>query len=192
MIKENLYKLELDGLRGLAVIAVILNHFNKNFLPNGYLGVDIFFVISGYVVTISLMNKRHYKLLPFFTNFISRRIKRLLPLLIFFVSITAFIVMILNPTPGYFLWSGIYSLVGFSNIEFWRNTVDYFAPSTLLNPFTHTWSLGVEVQFYFVFPFLIYFGGFQKVGLNKKKIVINLLLITVFFIYYLFKFIFFQ
>ena len=180
MIKENLYKLELDGLRGLAVIAVILNHFNKNLLPNGYLGVDIFFVISGYVVTISLINKRHHKLLPFFTNFISRRIKRLLPLLIFFVSTTAFIVMILNPTPGYFLWSGIYSLIGFSNIEFWRNTVDYFAPSTLLNPFTHTWSLGVEIQFYFIFPFLIYFGGFQKVGLNKKNIVKNLLLVTVF------------
>ncbi len=180
MVKKNLYKKELDGLRGIAVLAVIFNHFNNNFLPSGYLGVDIFFVISGYVITMSLINKRHYKLLPFFTDFISRRIKRLLPILLIFVSTTALMVMILNPTPGYFLWSGIYSLIGISNIEFWKNTVDYFAPSTLLNPFTHTWSLSVEAQFYVVFPFLIYFGGYQKLALNKKNILITLLFITIF------------
>ena len=75
-------------------------------------------------------------------------------------------IIILNPTPGYYLWAGIYSLLGLSNFEFWKNTVDYFAPTTSLNPFTHTWSLGVEEQFYFILPLLAWFSGFAKGGLQ--------------------------
>ena len=59
-LNQNLYRREIDGIRGFAVIAVIINHFNKDFLPSGFLGVDIFFVISGFVISLSL-SKRTYK-----------------------------------------------------------------------------------------------------------------------------------
>ena len=71
-------------LRAFAVIAVIINHFNKELLPSGYLGVDIFFVISGYVITSSLIRNKSSNFLEFISNFYSRRIKRIIPSLIFF------------------------------------------------------------------------------------------------------------
>ncbi len=69
--KENkfLYRPEIDGLRAIAVIAVIINHFNKEILPSGYLGVDIFFVISGYVITSSLSNKKKWGFLEIYNKF---------------------------------------------------------------------------------------------------------------------------
>ena len=180
-MQRKIYKPEIDGLRGLAIIAVIINHINKSLLPNGYLGVDIFFVISGYLITISLINIKSCEFIPFFIGFFSRRIKRLIPLLIVFVVITSIMIIILNPTPGYYLWAGIYSLLGLSNFEFWKNTVDYFAPTTSLNPFTHTWSLSIEAQFYFIFPFLIYYLGYKDGKIKKiKAILISLLTITIF------------
>ena len=71
------YLLEIDGLRAFAVVAVIINHFNKEILPNGYLGVDIFFVISGFVITKSLYNKPCKNFKDFISGFYERRIKRL-------------------------------------------------------------------------------------------------------------------
>ena len=73
------YRPEIDGLRAFAVVAVIINHFNKDLLPSGYLGVDIFFVISGYVITSSLADRKSNNFLDFLTGFYERRIKRLVP-----------------------------------------------------------------------------------------------------------------
>ena len=72
---NSLYRPEIDGLRALAVVAVIINHFNKDILPGGYLGVDIFFVISGYVITSSLYNRPATNFRDFISGFYSRRIK---------------------------------------------------------------------------------------------------------------------
>ena len=76
---QKLYRPEIDGLRALAVLAVIINHFNKNFMPNGFLGVDIFFVISGYVITSSLAKFNAKNLNQFLKSFYERRVKRLIP-----------------------------------------------------------------------------------------------------------------
>jgi peptidoglycan/LPS O-acetylase OafA/YrhL len=156
------YRPEIDGLRAFAVVAVIINHFNKDLLPSGYLGVDIFFVISGYVITSSLAGRESKNFLDFLTGFYERRIKRLVPALVVFVLITSVLISLFNPDPGGALGLGWKSLLGISNISLYRSSTDYFAQSTELNPFTHTWSLGVEEQFYLLFPFLIWFSGFGQ------------------------------
>ena len=170
------YRPEIDGIRALAVVFVIINHFNKELLPGGYLGVDMFFVISGYVITSSLSQKASKSLIEFTGGFYKRRIRRLLPALALFVMATSIFLCLFNPEPGALLDLAINSLVGTSNISLYQSSTNYFAQSTQLNPFTHTWSLGVEEQFYLVFPFLLWFTGYAKKRKNGEK---NLLFVIV-------------
>ena len=97
---NNRYRPEIDGLRAFAVIAVIINHFNKDILPGGYLGVDIFFVISGYVITSSLLGRPSKDFKDFISGFYERRIKRLVPALSIFVLIASIAICLFNPSPG--------------------------------------------------------------------------------------------
>ena len=169
------YRPEIDGLRAFAVIAVIINHFNKDLLPSGYLGVDIFFVISGFVIT-SAAEKKSKNFFDFLSGFYERRIRRLIPGLTFFVLISSIVICFFNFNSGVSLQTGIASLLGLSNIFLYSKSLDYFGLSADLNMFTHTWSLGVEEQFYFLFPFLIWFSGFAK---QTKHGVRNLFLVMV-------------
>jgi peptidoglycan/LPS O-acetylase OafA/YrhL len=163
------YRLELDGLRAVAVIAVIINHFSKNVLPSGYLGVDIFFVISGFVITSSLANHRSESFGEFFLGFYARRMKRLIPALVLFVVFTSILICFFDPNPSMSLGVGWRALFGLSNITLYNMATDYFAASTKLNPFTHTWSLGVEEQFYLTFPFLVWLSGFGRLVAGGAK-----------------------
>ena len=172
MVKENLiktpapsnvsYRVEIDGLRALAVVAVIINHFNEDILPSGYLGVDIFFVISGFVITSSIANRPAKNFRDFLIGFYVRRIKRLVPALVVFITINSVLISLFNPTPEVSLKTGATSLFGLSNLYLLRLSTDYFAASTKLNVFTHTWSLGVEEQFYILFPLIVWFTGFSQ------------------------------
>ena len=173
--KASRYRPEIDGLKAFAVAAVIINHFSKDILPGGYLGVDIFFVISGYVITSSLFGRPSKDFKDFITGFYERRIKRLVPALTVFVLITSIAICLFNPSPGTSLRTGLNSLFGLSNLYLLRNSIDYFAKSTELNVFTHTWSLGVEEQFYILFPFLTWFSGFGRSTKNGAR---NLFLIV--------------
>jgi peptidoglycan/LPS O-acetylase OafA/YrhL len=164
--KQYFYRPEIDGIRALAVTVVIINHLNKEVLPSGYLGVDIFFVISGFVITSSLAGRPSKNFRDFLVGFYTRRIKRLIPALVLFVLVTSFLICLFNPSPVFSLKTGITALFGLSNLYLLRESTDYFASSTELNVFTHTWSLGVEEQFYFLFPVLIWFTGFGR--LNTK------------------------
>jgi peptidoglycan/LPS O-acetylase OafA/YrhL len=156
------YRPEIDGLRGVAVLAVIINHFNDTILPGGYLGVDVFFVISGFVITASLAARNSSSFAELFLGFYARRVRRLLPALILFVLIAGVLVCFLMPDPGSVLGIGRRALFGISNIQLYRESIQYFSESAKLNPYTHTWSLGVEEQFYLLFPFLVAWSGFSR------------------------------
>lgn len=154
---ESEYRPDIDGLRALAVMAVVIGHFSSALLPSGHLGVDVFFVISGYVVSSSLNNTgRNEGLLEFLGRFYARRIMRLLPALIACVSVTGILIAMVDPEPGTSLKTGIAALAGASNFYLLRQSMDYFSVAAGLNPFTHTWSLGVEEQFYLFLPVLVW------------------------------------
>jgi peptidoglycan/LPS O-acetylase OafA/YrhL len=160
------YRPEIDGLRAIAVLAVIIFHFNEHLLPSGFLGVDVFFVISGFVITASLARHQESDWRPFLLGFYARRIKRLIPLLMTCILVTMLVgAFVISPGSDEFnaTWTtGIAALFGVSNITLQAQQSDYFASSTALNPFTHTWSLGVEEQFYFLFPILVFASGFSR------------------------------
>jgi peptidoglycan/LPS O-acetylase OafA/YrhL len=153
------YRRDVDGLRAVAVLAVILHHAWKEALPGGFLGVDIFFVISGFVIAASLERNGHLGLAPALAAFYARRIKRLLPALVVFAAVTAVLISLFNPTPGQSLATGLFALLGLANLHLLATGADYFGDAVRMNPFTHTWSLGVEEQFYLVFPALVWLLG---------------------------------
>lgn len=153
-----IYRPEIDGLRALAVVAVIIHHFSRDVLPSGYLGVDVFFVISGYVITGSLAAHSDDSLLTFLRVFYVRRVKRILPALVLCVLLTGLAITAIDRTPGNALLTGVAALFGVSNISLAFEETDYFARPTDLNVFAQTWSLGVEEQFYLVFPLLFWLG----------------------------------
>lgn len=150
------YRPDIDGLRAIAILAVVINHSNAMLLPSGYLGVDLFFVISGYVISASLSRRDQESIGPFLLDFYARRVKRLLPALVCCVLITGVAISFFNPDPTYSLKTGLTSLFGISNIYLLKTAANYFGESAALNAFTHTWSLGVEEQFYAVYPVLFW------------------------------------
>ncbi len=173
------YRPEIDGLRAVAVLAVILHHLSPRLLPGGYLGVDVFFVISGFVITGSLAQRPASGLGDLMVSFYGRRIRRLLPALLVCVLITALALCLVNPEPGQMLGVGWRSLFGVSNLILHKLAVDYFRPAAELNPFTQTWSLGVEEQFYLLFPLLVWFSGFARTGRDGSRRLLWLLILLV-------------
>ena len=162
------YRGDVDGLRAVAVVAVILNHFYAGFMPSGFLGVDVFFVISGYVITQSLVSMKSGGWVEYLADFYAKRIRRLLPALIFCVAVTVllFMFLTLDPQREIFVTGGL-SLLGLSNLYLLKIASNYFSIDAHLNPFTHTWSLGVEEQFYFIYPALIAFCGLTLVKADR-------------------------
>jgi peptidoglycan/LPS O-acetylase OafA/YrhL len=163
------YRPEIDGLRAFAVIAVIVNHFNKSVLPSGFLGVDVFFVISGYVITLSLINQAQFSPQAFLSGFYARRVKRLLPALIVFVLLSSVLICFVNPNPSASLRTGVAALFGFSNLYLYKQSTDYFSEASEMNVFTHTWSLGVEEQFYLLYPLIFWLA--VKWGSTKQQLI---------------------
>ncbi len=149
----------IDGLRALAVIAVIVFHVDPSLLPGGFSGVDVFFVISGYVVSASLSRESLSSLRGFLSTFYARRLLRIYPVLIVCLLTSAVLSSLFIPQS----WlstattkTGFFAFFGLSNLALiWFND-GYFSPRVEFNPFTHTWSLGVEEQFYLLFPVLFF------------------------------------
>ena len=154
------YRQDIEALRGLAVIAVIIFHLNQSWLPGGFTGVDIFFVISGYVVTASILRSpgsQGNRIREHLFGFYVRRIIRLMPTLLVCIAITTLLTAIfVFPGATAPMFSvAIRALIGWSNNYLIATSSDYFGLNSELNPFTHTWALGVEQQFYIFFPILL-------------------------------------
>ena len=153
------YRADVDGLRAIAVLAVIIFHINKSLIPGGFVGVDIFFVISGFLISLHILKdieRDKFSLLEFYR----RRIKRLaLPLLVMVaVTMLAAAVLMLPSDFKHAADSALYALLSLANLYFWLfQDTSYFAADSNSLPLLHLWSLGVEEQFYIFWPILLMF-----------------------------------
>jgi len=166
------YRPDIDGLRALAVVLVLLFHFNLGF-AGGFVGVDVFFVISGYLITGLILKDQsngHFSLARFWL----RRIRRILP--------ASTVMVLATLVAGFFLlWpdefadlakSTIAQQLMLANVYFW-DTSDYFSRAAELKPLLHTWSLAVEEQFYLFYPFLLVL--LRKLSGRQKAAVLTVL-----------------
>ena len=147
----------IDGLRAIAVIAVIVYHLKASWLPGGFTGVDVFFVISGFVVSASVARLPEVGGWAALLRFYARRLRRIMPALVVCLLVTALLSMLFIPESWLSETSsktGRMAFIGLSNWVLAKTGSDYFSPRTDFNPYTHTWSLGVEEQFYLLFPLL--------------------------------------
>lgn len=160
----------IDGLRAISVLAVIAYHYLPEFKSAGYMGVDVFFVISGFVITASIANyDTPQSLKAFAVEFYLRRFKRLLPALFAVVIFTSILVMLVTTEGKDNMRTGALSLIGGANIFLYIKEADYFALTSELNPFTHMWSLAVEDQFYLLFPFLLWGAAFFSMEKSERN-----------------------
>jgi peptidoglycan/LPS O-acetylase OafA/YrhL len=161
------YRPEIDGLRAISVFSVILFHLNLHWIQGGFLGVDVFFVISGFLITSIIIKSHNEK--SFIINFWVRRLKRILPLLTVVVSVTLFVGhWLLYENEHQILGKqALAALFSVSNIILWLQTRDYWGPNANDSFFLHTWSLSVEEQFYIFFPLIAII--FLKRNFNNFK-----------------------
>lgn len=152
------YRPDIDGLRALAVILVVAFHAFPEWIPGGFIGVDIFFVISGFLISSILIEGLESNTFSFF-NFYSRRILRIFPALLLVLSCALLL--------GWFnLFADEFSLLGkhiYASTLFFQNfnllsEVGYFDEAVITKPLLNLWSLGIEEQFYLIWPFLLWLG----------------------------------
>ncbi|MBN9220733.1 MAG: acyltransferase [Mesorhizobium sp.] len=150
------YRRDIDGLRALAVLPVVLFHFGVSAIPGGFTGVDIFFVISGYLISGSLLDDLEHGQFSI-ARFYWRRARRILPALTFVIVLSCIAAwFILLPSDLHeFSLSVIAASTFWSNIYFWKTT-NYFSIDAELRPLLHTWSLSVEEQYYIFAPILVF------------------------------------
>jgi len=177
IVNKAMYRADIDGLRALAILPVLLFHAKNPFFTGGFVGVDVFFAISGYLITSILLKEIEGNKFSY-VQFYVRRIRRLLPALLAVYIVT--ILVFLNYYPPFLFETTVKSVLASvflsSNIFFWKEG-GYFSNAIELNPLLHTWSLSVEEQFYLIFPsFLIVIFKFIKAG--KTRLLIMLLLIV--------------
>jgi peptidoglycan/LPS O-acetylase OafA/YrhL len=157
------YRPDIDGLRAVAVVSVIVYHAEFIFkgrwlLKGGFLGVDIFFVISGFLITSIIYSELKNDTFSF-KQFYERRARRILPIL-FFILLVSCATSYFLFTPSHFssfAKSVISTILFYSNFNFYYSGQEYAAQSSHLKPLLHTWSLSIEEQFYFIFPPLLIF-----------------------------------
>lgn len=169
------YRSDIDGLRALAVLAVVMFHAFPELLPGGFIGVDIFFVISGFLISGIIFHELAQGNFSF-TNFYSRRIRRIFPVLL--------VVLLAAMVFGWFiLLADEYSQLGkhiaagaafLSNFFFWQEA-GYFDNSASTKPFLHLWSLGIEEQYYIVWPLLLWVGFRLRFNLGLLTLLLALI-----------------
>jgi peptidoglycan/LPS O-acetylase OafA/YrhL len=154
------FRPDIEGLRAVAVLLVVACHCGVSWFQGGFIGVDVFFVLSGYLITGLLVAEIRGTSRLDLPRFYARRARRLLPALLLVVLATlAACVLIQGPQELEFAGRAARATALYvSNVFFDQHAADYFAPDVEANPFLHTWSLGVEEQFYLVWPLLLLLG----------------------------------
>ncbi len=151
------YRPDIDGLRAIAVLSVLFYHVGFSVFKGGFIGVDVFFVISGFLITRlikdELLETGRFRFLEFY----ARRARRLFPSLFFTLSVSMLLAVILFSPPDLERFGGalLHAVMSLSNFYFW-NESGYFDATASIKPLLHTWSLSVEEQFYLTWPFLIW------------------------------------
>ncbi|MDD3312493.1 acyltransferase [Pseudodesulfovibrio sp.] len=166
------YRGEIDGLRALSVLAVVLFHFDFLSVTGGFYGVDVFFVISGYLISSLLFAEVDRTGTLSISNFYLRRTRRILPALLVvclatYVLFALFVGEVQSPFP-HFGQSLLATLFSASNIFFWQKA-GYFSLDAWAEPLLHTWSLGVEEQFYLIIPLLLYWLSRAPGEVGRRK-----------------------
>ncbi|WP_204359609.1 acyltransferase family protein [Marinomonas primoryensis] len=152
------YRQDIQGLRAIAVLAVIIFHLNPAWLPGGFVGVDIFLVISGFLIGSILLHKKtqpDYQLLTTLNYFYTSRIKRIAPAyftMLILVSVLAAVLFL--PADFATYRDGLAKAAYFNSNSYFASFGDYFAPASYEQPLLHTWSLAIEIQFYLLAPFM--------------------------------------
>ncbi|MFK8011268.1 MAG: acyltransferase family protein [Marinicellaceae bacterium] len=164
---EKLYRPDIDGLRAVAVLTILFYHAGFNWAQGGFIGVDVFFVISGYLITRNITLNIQKENFSFKTFYISR-IRRLYPALLFTLLITLLLgYLLFSPNDLQRLGHSLsYALLSVSNFFFWGEA-GYFNTSSEIKPLLHTWSLSIEEQFYLIWPSVLFI-----LVLKKKRIII--------------------
>jgi peptidoglycan/LPS O-acetylase OafA/YrhL len=149
------YRPDIDGLRAVAVLPVLFYHFGIGLTPGGFVGVDVFFVISGYLIT-SLISAEMHQGTYSIKNFYVRRARRIFPALFCMCAVTAlFVLLFCLPSDAKRFSSSLAAATLFGSNVYFYLTADYFAAAAETQPLLHTWSLAVEEQFYIVFPLIL-------------------------------------
>lgn len=171
------YRKEFDGLRAIAVIAVILYHLNNNYLPNGFLGVDIFLVISGFLITSIIQGGLKENRFDIFI-FLKKRFFRIYPAYFTVTCLTLIAASMLLPKASFEIIksSAIYSLLGIPNLYFYRDLSESYFKIQATYPLLHLWSIGLELQFYCVWPAILLIAN--KFKINTGHLIIFLCLLS--------------
>ncbi len=187
MTKSKGFISSITGLRAIAIIAVLINHIDTHYLPSGFLGVDLFFVISGFVVSLSLDKMQTKSIKNYLVEFYCRRAKRLFPAL--FVSIlVVFLVGTVIEIGKITGRTGASALVGLSNFYLIHTGSSYFGLGSQYNFFLPTWSLAVEEQFYLFFPIFLFILKVKNKSIIKWSLPVILMSLSIFiFLYFIDK-----
>lgn len=171
---------DIQGLRALAVSLVVAGHIAPDLISGGFIGVDVFFVISGYVITLQMLKSPAVNKRKFLLDFYARRILRIIPsaLLVILATIVA-TDYYLGPVVGNDArldagWASVF----LSNFHFHNLSLDYFAAGIERSPLQHFWSLSIEEQFYLLWPILFLFLAFKSGSQLARRIFLSLLILT--------------
>ena len=170
----------IQGLRALAVLLVVAGHLAPQLIPGGFIGVDIFFVISGFVITQQMIDLREKYPKRFLLNFYARRIRRILPsallvLTIGYVATKNYLgIVVANDYTSDATWVSIF----LSNFHFQSQSLNYFASGIQISPLQHFWSLSIEEQFYLVWPALFLALLILKIPPRTRIVAISVITFT--------------